>query len=123
MSNHREKGQFNNTVSALMEASGLDKETSEEIVEDFCGHAVKLMASIKQHLSENNLEEARILLHQLKGSAGNVRAKEIATEALEAERAMKMMNDEMLAILLARIEQLVEDLVKKTREEELNDEQ
>lgn len=95
-----------NHVFALMEALDLDRETSETILNDFCEQSVGLIMGIKKHIEENNLEETRIILHRLKGSAGNVRAKEIAKQAAKAEEAMRMMNMEQLGILLQRIEEL-----------------
>lgn len=107
--------EFAEIVSALMEASGLKQEISEAILDEFCGQSVGLLREIKKHMAENNLTDARIFLHQLKGSAGNVRAKEIAKQALEAEEAMRMMDIERLTKLLDGIEGQIKGLMSNRR--------
>ena len=67
-----------------------------------------MLNNIKKDITENNFKEVGLILHQLKGTAGNVRAKEIAKQALEAEEALKMMNKERLSSLLQRIEELLD---------------
>jgi|GEM_PF-2273309 len=116
----KDKKKFTEIVIALMEDSGLNKVTSEAILADFCGQGVDLISGIKKYISEQNLKEAGILLHQLKGSAGNVRAKEIAKQAIKAEEAMRMMDVERLSSLLQGIEGLLKELMKNSREGESN---
>lgn len=108
---------FLRTVIDLMEASGFDKGTSVSIVKDFCGQAARVLTEIKIHIRNGENEKARILVHQLKGSAGNVRAKEIAKQALGVEEAMKVLDSAMIAKLLKNIEERVEDLIKNSGEE------
>jgi len=108
---------FSEIVLALMQASDLNRETSEAILTDFCGQGLGLVSGINKYLFENHLKEAEILLHQLKGSAGNVRAKDIAQQALEAEEAMRVMDIERLGSLLQGIEELLKNLMKDSREE------
>jgi len=108
---------FDNTVAVLMEASGLDKEISEELVEDFCGQAIKLSCTIKKHIMGNNLMDAGLLLHQLKGSAGNVRAQKIAQYALEAELAIGILDHERCSGILKKIDELLAEFLKRTKEE------
>lgn len=107
---------FLKTVDDLMLASGFDKETSIAILNDFCSQAIRLLKNIKQYLAEKKVEDARILVHQLKGSAGNVRAKDIAKQALSTEEAIKVLDYKMIRSLLADIEEKVEDLMKNSEE-------
>lgn len=95
---------FNETVFNLMEASDIDRATCEELINDFNIHTVKMLKNIEKHITENNLKEAGILLHQLKGSAGNIRAKEISSLALMAEKAIEKLDNEMLVSCLKEIE-------------------
>jgi two-component system, sensor histidine kinase and response regulator len=104
---------FSEVVAALMKESGLDKETCIELMDSFCEQAQKLIYRIKEDVNENNLEEARTLLHQLKGSAGSMRAKQIAKLALDAEGELKASNIEKLISILEEIKNKVYDLVKK----------
>ena len=102
---------FEDTMFALMEATGFDKHTSETILNDFCEQAVKLIIDIKKNISENNLEGTRLFLHQLKGSAGNVRANEIARQALTGEEAMRAMDHKGLNASIEKIEELLQALM------------
>ena len=104
---------YANTMFALMEATGFDKHVSEVILNDFHEQAVKLIIDIKKYLSENDLQGAGILLHQLKGSAGNVRLNEIFEQAKTAEEAMLVRDNEMLDSSLQRIEELLHTLMGK----------
>lgn len=115
------KDTFHETICALMEAADFDKETSELILHEFCGQAVKLIMGIKKHIAEQDFLEAGILLHQLKGSAGNVRAKKIAKCALEAEEALVIKDMKKFAALFEIVEIVVMAFVKNGKEEGLPD--
>ncbi|WP_378956515.1 ABC transporter substrate binding protein [Pelosinus sp. sgz500959] len=103
---------FETTLGALMEATGLDKETSEMILLKFCEQADQLISDIKHHIFEKNFEAAASLLHRLKGSAGNVRAKEIAEQALLAEEKIKNVDLETFEELFANLERRLKELMK-----------
>jgi len=104
---------FSDTVLSLMQESGFDHDTCADILNDFCTQTDKLIKEIKVHIDKNNLKEAGILIHQLKGSAGNVRAKEIANYALQMEEAMKNLDSEVLGRLLEEIERMLKDFKEK----------
>jgi PAS domain S-box-containing protein len=103
---------FEETVLELMEASGFDKEISEEILKEFCNHAVGLISDIKKNISENNFKAASLLLHQLKGSSGNVRANEISKKAMEAEETIKTSDNERLYRIIKSMDALLESLMQ-----------
>lgn len=100
---------FAETVILLMEATGFDKQTCEELLNEFGEQAVSLITDIQMYVSENNLKEAGRLLHRLKGSSGNVRMKEISKLALDAEKAIHLMDSEMLCSLLQRMGESLEN--------------
>lgn len=102
---------FNEVVCDLMQASDLSREISEEIVTDFCRQGVGLISDIRKYINEKNFKEAGIVLHKLKGSAGNVRAKKIAKEAKEAEEALKNLDITRITSLLQEIEGALKDLM------------
>jgi len=107
------KDRFSEAVLTLMEESGFDKETCDEILTIFCEQTDRLIGEISNQFAKKDYEEAAILIHQLKGSASNVRAKEIAKYALEMEEAIKTSNNEILVGLLKEIERLSKDLRDK----------
>ncbi|SPF34136.1 hypothetical protein SBF1_1280005 [Candidatus Desulfosporosinus infrequens] len=102
---------FEDTVTTLMAATGFDRETSESFIAEFCEHSLKLISSIKKYLQENNPKDAGLLLHRLKGSSGNVRAKEIAMLALKAEEALRLEDSRTLDRLLQSIENSLDGLM------------
>jgi len=111
------KNVFTESVTSLMEDSGFDKETSIAILKDFCGQAIGLIKEIKQYNAENNMEKTSLLLHRLKGSAGNVRAKEIAKKALELEKIIAREEGVTFDPLLESIEFLIKDFVSNCGKE------
>lgn len=98
---------FSEVAVTLMEQSGLGKEFCEELLEDFCRQAEKLLAKIKEDIENNNLIEMGNLLHKLKGSAGNVRANDIAKNALLAEEAAKNGDIHLLTSIIDKMEKLL----------------
>ena len=86
------KDYFSHTVRSLMEESGLDKKTCAGILNAFCMQAEELIKGIKENLDQGCFKEAAALAHQLKGSAGNVRAKEMAEQAVQVENAVGELN-------------------------------
>jgi two-component system, sensor histidine kinase and response regulator len=108
---------FDETVKLLMEESGFDEEFCRELVEDFCKQAEQLLIDIKENITKNNLTEASILLHKLKGSAGTARINDIAKNSLKAENAIKNENKDLLIKILEGTEKLLDKLWEKRWEE------
>jgi two-component system, sensor histidine kinase and response regulator len=98
---------YSGIVLALMNESDFDKATCEEILDEFYLHADSLISEIKVCISTNDFQGAGILLHQLKGSAGNVRAKEVSKCALDAEEAMGAIDKKLFYRLIDRLEKLI----------------
>ncbi len=107
---------FEEAVLSLMEASGFDRSTSEELLNDFCSYAVNLVENIKRRFSENNLEEVAALLHQLKGSSGNVKVNGISKQALLAEEAIMASRIEALGEMIRVMEEMLGNLIKNRGE-------
>lgn len=108
---------FNKIVELFMEDSGFDEEFCRELVEEFYKQAEKLLVDIKENINKNNLKEAGILLHKLKGSAGTVRANDIAKNIVEAESAVKNNDKGLLVGIVAEIENLLDKLGIERKEE------
>ena len=95
------------TVQDLMADSGFDRTTSEELVNAFCKQAQDLMIDAKEKLSQNDLQGTGLLLHRLKGSAGNVRARGIARLALKAEGVLECSDVDKVDQILKEIEKVL----------------
>ncbi|MDR3542806.1 MAG: Hpt domain-containing protein [Desulfosporosinus sp.] len=98
----------NEIVQDLMADSGLDRTTCEELVYIFCAQAQRLVLGISESLLKNDFQSTALFLHQLKGSAGNVRAKKISRLAIDAERAMKAADVNKVSGLLWGIKEILE---------------
>lgn len=102
---------FSETVSALVEATGFDKQTSEVVVLKFCEQSSLLIREIKRLFSYNNYQEVSNRLHLLKGSAGNIRAITLWKQAIEAENTLKGRDYQKLGFLLEEIEETLKNLI------------
>jgi len=104
---------FKEIVFNFMEASGFDKEVTETLVIEFREYSLTLVVSIKDYIANNNFKDASILLHRLKGSAGNIRATEISSQALRAEEALKILDIELVENLLMDIKISLKSLTEE----------
>lgn len=106
---------FFDAAGKLMKESGFDRQTCEELLNAFCEQAAILVKKIKTQIYEGNYIGTGETLHQLKGSAGTVRVKNIAEKAQEAEKAAHTANLKQLAEYTDEIERLIGDLCKETK--------
>jgi two-component system sensor histidine kinase/response regulator len=90
-------------VNSLMREISFTREEAEEMVEEFYGYVLMRVAQIRRLLETEQTEEAKGYLHQLKGSAANIRAKEISALAQEAEEELKKGSCEQLPRILDSI--------------------
>jgi signal transduction histidine kinase/CheY-like chemotaxis protein/HPt (histidine-containing phosphotransfer) domain-containing protein len=109
--NKNKDSSFDDIVKLLTEESGFDEEFCRELVEDFCIQAEKLLTEIKDDIAKDNLIEARTNLHKLKGSAGTVRANDIAKIAVEAEEKARIGSKDLLIELIQKAENLLSKLL------------
>lgn len=107
---------FFEMLDLLVKESGFDRETSKELICDFCNHAKKLILEIEESTSINDFVRTGILLHQLKGSAGNLRLKEIEMYALQAEEAVRSSDAKRLVTLIELTGRLIDDIIEKSKE-------
>lgn len=91
-------------IRILSEATGLDTLACDELVYDFCEQSMNLIEELKTKISKENIQESGILIHRLKGSAGNIRATEIAEYASQAEDAMLELDFDRFAHWLQEVE-------------------
>lgn len=80
---------FSENVRMLMEDTGFDIDMCRELLNDFITQSSELLLTIKECMHRNDIEEALKIIHQLKGIAGSVRAKEIAGVVFNAEEKLK----------------------------------
>lgn len=73
----------------LMEATGFDESVSRELAWEYRKQAVKLIDRMEGEIGKGNMEEVGRILHQLKGSSGNIRATEVVDLVRMGEDAMR----------------------------------
>lgn len=112
-SDHREADDdekfYHKTQADLMNASGLDSETCDFVLQTYVNQSLELIEELKGHL-ENHTDEdvVGVMLHKLKGSSGNVRANEVMALALKAEEDFKAGAFEDLENILSQIAKHIE---------------
>jgi PAS domain S-box-containing protein len=101
---------YSDTVKLFLEESGFDIEICSELINDFNEYSIPLMIKLKEYLQENNLREASILIHRLKGSAGTIRAKRISELATKAE--ISILANDLVAVkeIIAQMEHWINAL-------------
>ena len=108
----KEESYFKKVVNRLMKEIEFSKEDSEEIVTDFRNHALKTIEKVKELMAVNSKAEAKVYLHQLKGSAANIRANEIASLIMKIEE--NLVREESITIInnnLDDISEMINQLV------------
>jgi signal transduction histidine kinase/DNA-binding response OmpR family regulator len=106
-------------VSDLFKESGFELDLCKELINDFCEQALELMITLKNKMQENNLIEAKNLIHRLKGSSATVRAKKIAELATKAEKLLLSNQDfDTFAEITRQIDELISALCNSITNEE-----
>ena len=83
-----------------------------EVIDEFVARLPVQVASIKRMLDEQNLEELRRAVHQMKGAGGGYGFAQITTSAARAEQAVK--DGSSLENIAGQVDELVE-LVRRVR--------
>lgn len=102
---------FDQTVQALMNESGFNRAVSEEFITEFRKDASDLLDKVRQLMDSDQMKEAEIYVHRLKGGAGNLRVKKIAEYAALMEKEIKnKAQKKYVEILMNKIWLLLEEL-------------
>lgn len=107
---------FEKVVNTLMEEISFSREDSEELVTDFGRHALVIVNKVKKLLAAGMLEETKVYLHQLKGSAANIRAKEIVALVAKAGQELKEDKVEQMNKSIVNIAVLAMKLIGERKE-------
>jgi CheY-like chemotaxis protein/HPt (histidine-containing phosphotransfer) domain-containing protein len=76
---------FEKDLNRLMNSTGFDELTSLELIGDFLSYASKLVDNLEKCLSNELYSEVKGILHQIKGTSGNLRLSEIYELAQKGE--------------------------------------
>ena len=98
---------YDKVMTDLMGETGFKRKDAEELLHEFQILAKNTINDLRKLLLDENYDEIKALLHQLKGSAGNVRAKEIADCALAAEQLVKEGQADQLPEILDKLSMLI----------------
>lgn len=111
---NKEESYFTSIIKGLMAESEFDKELCEELVMEFCEHAMNLLQNMNESLEKDNYSEILAVLHQLKGTAGNIRAKDIAEYISLAEVIAREADKDKLKEILNKTETLLIRIIERT---------
>ena len=108
---------YEKVVAALMKEMRFGRDESEEIIGELYNHAFKLIESTKRLLESGRLEDAKKILHQLKGAAANLRAEEIAIMVKAIEDELDTGNRYIIYNNIEKLAGLVKQLAPNVSEE------
>ncbi len=101
-------------VKNLSNDAGFDEETAWFVMDMYLTQSQEIIEEVKDLLLEDvAFFKIERLMHQLKGTSGNVRAVIVMDLAIEAEQLAKMHKKEPLKLQLEAISSVVEDYVKE----------
>jgi len=86
-------------VEEGLERTGNDKDLYLLILDQFLVMVSESLSEIKKALAENNIEKTLPILHNLKGTAGNVSANEVYKTSAELEKRLKSGTKDFEALL------------------------
>jgi PAS domain S-box-containing protein len=101
---------YDEIIEKLIMELGFDKETSNELIMDFCQQAFGILERLKKY-DESNYKKIEFLLHQLKGSASNIRAGNIQSKAAEGEEAIQNRDWGKFLKISEEMEYLLKDII------------
>ncbi|MFH2066133.1 MAG: response regulator [Pseudomonadota bacterium] len=116
---HQHKSQKNGGDYPFPLLSGVDTQSGlrrlrgdavlyKKLLKNFAVNTVGMAEEIKTAIAENNMEQARYLIHTLKGQAGNLSAIQLQSAALDLETVLKKADSN--AAELSRIELMVKNM-------------
>lgn len=91
---------------ALMEATGFDSDSSEEIVNTFYVQSKELINQGIDAYYQRDMDQVKKVIHQLKGSASSVRASVIFQISMEIEEMIHQNQTEKVGVLLTGLKSL-----------------
>lgn len=103
-------------TKSLQEATGLEGTQCQYIVEAFVQQGLDLIAQLKSKLALGDFEGLAKLLHQLKGSAGNVRALQVVALASQGEALARDKAVTELESIVQKMSEIVLSLQRQLKE-------
>ena len=103
------KKQKQEYIVRLMNETGFDLNTAEELIELGLVHIKNLMEEALQSLQRASYNEVGFILHQLKGSAGNLRLKEIVDLVIKANNELNSGSHEATYRTLSNIKDILDN--------------
>ena len=100
-----------------MKEMKFNQDECEEIVKELYSHAFAIIEKTKLLLEHGRLEDAKINLHQLKGAASNLRAKEISLLVMGIEDEISLGNSYGISNNIEKLTSLVNQLDVRAGEE------
>ncbi len=100
-------------VENLSNDAGFDEETAWFVLDMYLTQSQEIIEEVNELLLEDvPFFKIERLMHQLKGTSGNVRAVIVMDLAIEAEQLAKMHKKEPLKLQLEAINSVIEDYLK-----------
>ena len=101
---------LNEVMKNLCDDSGFDMETAEFVIETFLNQTNDIVISAFELINSNRTDafhRLEGLMHKLKGSSGNVRAKYIMHLAIRAEESANKENKHEIQSIINEIHEII----------------
>jgi HPt (histidine-containing phosphotransfer) domain-containing protein len=99
-------------VEEFLRRLGGNEKLLLKILEDFCGIHGNTVDGIKSAVDSGDTEQAFKLVHGLKGTAGNISAKELELAASELEMGIMKKGDEKIAALVDHLDEALKQVLR-----------
>ena len=94
-------------IDGFVAYSGMSERDVEKLFDDYSLYLPEVLKEMKVSIEGMDFEQLGILVHQLKGSSGNLKIAEIYDLAMKIEEATGREEKEVLEVLFAELEGLV----------------
>jgi two-component system, sensor histidine kinase and response regulator len=101
---------YEEVVHAFITETGFDREDAEEILKEGLEMFSEMILEIERDIKNANQSEALKKIHKLKGSAGNLRIKDVAHRAVLLENLQKNGDSTDTWDVLYEIKEILDDL-------------
>ena len=97
---------INENVEDFLDQTGLEMEVTKELFEDYINSLPEMMKDMEATLKNNEFEKLSRFSHQMKGSSGNLRIKEIYELSMELEQAAVVQDKDICEMIFGKMKKL-----------------
>jgi len=97
---------INENVEDFLDQTGLEMEVTKELFEDYINSLPEMIKDMEETLKNNEFEKLSRFSHEIKGSSGNLRIKEIYELSMELEQAALVQDKDICEMIFGKMKKL-----------------